>query len=46
MDKLLIIVYFHNRSCTKLLRDDQAKLLAFVCSSDNETMRNIYDEGR
>ena len=46
MDKLLIIVYFHNRSCTKLLRDDQAKFLAFVCSSDNETMRNIYDEGR
>lgn len=28
------------------VRDDQAKFFAFVCSSDNETMRNIYDEGR
>ena len=31
---------------TRKIRDDQAKFLAFVCSSDSETMRRIYDEGR
>ena len=31
---------------TRKIRDDQAKFLAFVCSSDSETMRKIYDEGR
>ena len=31
---------------TRKIRDDQAKFLTFVCSSDSETMRKIYDEGR
>ncbi len=31
---------------TRKIRDDQAKFLAFVCSSDSETMKKIYDEGR
>ena len=31
---------------TRKIRDNQAKFLAFVCSSDSETMRKIYDEGR
>ena len=31
---------------TRKIRDDQVKFLAFVCSSDSETMKKIYDEGR
>ena len=31
---------------TRKIRDDQAKFLAFVCSSDHGTMQKIYDEGR
>ncbi|MDO4823971.1 MAG: MobV family relaxase [Bacteroidales bacterium] len=31
---------------TRKIRADQAKFLAFVCSSDHETMQRIYDEGR
>ncbi len=31
---------------TRKIRDDQAKFLAFVCSSDHEAMQRIYDEGR
>ena len=31
---------------TRKIRDDQAKFLAFVCSSDSEAMKIIYDEGR
>ena len=33
-------------SITRKIRADQAKFLAFVCSSDHETMQKIYDEGR
>ena len=31
---------------TRKIRDDQAKFLAFICSSDRETMLQIYNEGR
>ena len=31
---------------TRKIRADQAKFLAFVCTSDHETMQKIYDEGR
>ena len=34
---------------TRKIRDDQAKFLAFLCTSDRETMLyiyNIYNEGR
>ena len=31
---------------TRKIRDDQAKFLAFLCSSDRETMLRIYNEGR
>ena len=31
---------------TRKIRDDQAKFLAFLCSSDRETMLKIYNEGR
>lgn len=31
---------------TRKIRDDQAKFLAFLCTSDRETMLQIYNEGR
>lgn len=31
---------------TRKIRADQAKFLAFICTSDHETMQKIYDEGR
>jgi len=31
---------------TRKIRDDQAKFLAFLCTSDRETMQQIYNEGR
>ena len=31
---------------TRKIRDDQAKFLAFLCTSDRETMLKIYNEGR
>jgi len=31
---------------TRKIRDDQAKFLAFLCTSDRDTMQKIYNEGR